>query len=277
MSNIIKHEWKFSQKGNLWSIYNAGKNFITGESREEKDKPPYFFTIDSKTGKVIIKNFVYSEKDIFVFSVAASDKYLFLHRLLKTDIPAYQGIIALDIMTGEKIWENSNYEYMFHTDDAVYTKKTDFESFEYQRLDINSGDIIQKYSENDNIKLFEIRKQTIENSYKNENNFPIFNVEYASDKAIEIFNFESDKLNNISNIEFIELDRVVIFTYHKKSGEKYYEIYLCIYEKNNCRKLYKDKIYKQAPYAFPDNFFIMDNFLYYIKEKKEIVAINLNI
>ncbi len=42
--------------------------------------------------------------------------------------------------------------------------------------------------------------------------------------------------------------------------------------KNYIRK----KFIKKAPLVFPDNFFIMDNYLYFIKEKKEIIAINLN-
>ncbi len=277
MGNILKPAWRFSQHGNLWSIYNAGKNFITGETREEKKKLPLFFTVNAKTGEVILRDYQLNEENALISSIASSDKYLFLHRLINPELPIHRGIIAVDIHSGEIIWKNEEYEYMFHTNDAVYTKITKFENFEYQKLDINSGNLIKNYSENDTATLFELRRQLIEENYENEKDFPVYNIEYSSEDAKDIFNREINIDTGNYQIEFIEKDKLLIFTYHKALADNCYQVFICIYNLSDKKRLFKETIYKQAPLVFPDNFFIMDNFLYFIKEKKEIVAINLNL
>lgn len=276
MKEKLKPIWRFSQTGNLWSIYNAGKNYITGETRDKSKKLPYFFTIESRTGKVLLKNFILDEQDSFISSIAASEKYLFLSRLISTEMPIHKGIIAIDILTGAKVWENDDYEYMFHTSDSVYTKKTEFENIKYQKLDINFGNVIEHYKETDTLTLFEIRNKSIERDLEEEKNFPLYNIEYASPEAIDIFKEKINDLSEFDNIEFIEQNDILIFTYHRKKSDNNFQISICIYNKITGEKLFEEKIYNKAPSVYPDNFFIVDNFLYYIKEKKELVAIKLN-
>ncbi|MCX7832731.1 MAG: DUF4905 domain-containing protein [Ignavibacteria bacterium] len=275
MKKTLKPLWRFSQKGNLWSIYNAGNNYVTGETRDYENKIPHFFTIESKTGKVVLKNFVYDKNDSLLSSIAASEKYLFLSRLISTEAPIHKGIIAIDLLTGEKVWENNEYEYMFHTTDSIYSKKTEFENIKYQKLDINSGEIVENYHENNTSTLFEIRNKTFEKDLEVEKNFPLFNKDFATDSAKEIFKYELED-NQKNEVEFIETEKILIFTYSKKSIDNFYQIYLCIYDKINHKKIFEEKIYNKAPLVFPDNFFIVENLLYYIKEKKELVAIKLN-
>lgn len=276
MKEKLKPFWRFSQTGNLWSIYNAGKNYITGETRDKDKKLPHFFTIESRTGKVLLKNFILDKQDSFICSIAASEKYLFLSRLISSEMPIHKGIIAIDILTGAKVWENNDYEYMFHTTDSIYTKKTEFENIKYQKLDINFGNVIEHYKENDTLTLFEIRNKSIERDIEEEKNFPLYNIEYASKEAIDIFKSKINDLREFDNIEFIEWNDILIFTYHRKKSDNNFQVSICIYDKITGDKLFEEKIYNKAPSVYPDNFFIVDNFLYYIKEKKELVAIKLN-
>ncbi len=251
MRKILKPAWKFSQSGNLWSIYSSGKNFLTGETKDKSSKKSYFFTIDAKSGKIILKDYIFNEKDSFISSIAASENFLFLNRLVNPELAVHRGIIALDIMTGNKIWENTELEYMFHTSNFVYTKKIEFENIKYQKLDINTGEILENYEENENSIIFEIRKQTFEKDLESENNFPVFNIEFASEKAKEIFEYETKAENGIGDIEFIELNTLLIFTYHIAIEKGFFEVYICIYDKTDGKKLYKEKIYKKSTAGFP--------------------------
>jgi len=54
--NTLKTLWNFSQKGNLWRFFFAGKDTIVGETRDNEEKIVYFFSLDANTGKTFLKN-----------------------------------------------------------------------------------------------------------------------------------------------------------------------------------------------------------------------------
>jgi hypothetical protein len=58
-------------------------------------------------------------------------------------------------------------------------------------------------------------------------------------------------------------------------SKKTYTNRFCVYNIFNGEKLYEDIMNKSSSYNVPDNFFVKDDNLYYLKEKKELIAINL--
>jgi len=66
----------------------------------------------------------------------------------------------------------------------------------------------------------------------------------------------------------------IIFNYYKRL-EDYLENKIYIYDINSRKKLYEDILNRQAFYNVPDNFFLKDEYLFYIKEKNQIVTFKL--
>ena len=281
--NNLKPLWAFSQKGNLWRFFFAGSNTIIGETRDIDSKLVYFFSLDSKTGKPYIKNHRFENENYWLSIEGLNDKYFFLHSFERPDLPQHKSIIALDNFTGETLWENNEYLYLFCTNDSLYAYKEKFEEKEIVELDIVTGEIVKTFEQEEHDKIYDLRYKTYDESAYEKYNYPKpYNIENIPDALNQIFNKEFNKTDTSKKLEYISKDDYLMFNYYlekaadiKSTNKKSYENRFCIYKTSNAEKIYQDTLNKNSLYNVPDNFFLKDDNLYYLKEKKELIAINL--
>ena len=264
---VLSPLWSFSQKGNIWKLLFAGNDILTGETRDIDDKRVYFFSIDIKTGKSLLKNYVFENEKYWIASENAGGRFLFLHRFQSPNLPMHKGIIAIDVQTGEKIWENSELEYIFHTDDGVYAIKQLFESTEIFLLNINTGVIIKKFSQDENKDVYSLREITSQDYFDK-------SFKYPEVIQNDIINEEISTVEIMGAPEAVIYKDKIIFNYYKRL-EDYLENKIYIFDINSKKKLYEDILNRQAFYNVPDSFFLKDEYLFYIKEKNQIVTFKL--
>lgn len=273
--------WKFSQKGNIWRLLFAGNDTICGETRDLYGKETFLFAVDIKTGRNILKNYIF-EKDNFLITLEdASSRYFFISRLEQPGMPNNKGITAVDFTNGNIIWENKELDFFYNTEDTVIAYKQNFESADIYELNVNTGEIIQKHAENMYGHFYRLREKIISEKYDEIKDYPVSFSENSSDSVKEIINIEIKNIPG-SNPEFIEREETVIFNYYsikeqdlKNINRSNYSNIICIYSKAEKKLLHKDILNENTSYRVPDNFFTKDGFLYYIKEKNELINIKL--
>ncbi|MBN1632578.1 MAG: DUF4905 domain-containing protein [Ignavibacteria bacterium] len=275
-----KINWKFSQKGNLWKIIFAGNEIICGETRNTVKKESYFFSVDVKTGKSLLKNYVPEKDNFWITLEDASSKYFFLSRFEQPGMPNHSSIIAVDLKSGNKIWENTELEFFYNTEDMVIAYKQNFESAEIYELNAVTGEVIKKHTENMYGHFYKLREKIISEKYNEINDYPVSFSNNSSNSVKDVLNIEI-KNTSASNPEFIERDDKVIFNYYRDKShdlnninKKNFSNIICIYDKSGLI-LYKDILNESTSYKVPDNFFTKDEYLYYIKEKNELINIKL--
>jgi len=130
-----------------------------------------------------------------------------------------------------------------------------------------------------NKDIYQLRENTINLKYDELYDYP---VPYDESHKDIIGKEITEGIEN-SFIEFIERDNILIFNYYKNKdsdlsdlSKKNYVNTLCIYNKNTGKQTYKDVLNENTSHCVPDNFFIKDNYLFYIREKKELININLS-
>ena len=281
-TNTLNPLWKFSQKGNLWRFFFAGKNMIVGETRDNEAKVVYFFSLDVSKGKTFLKNHRLKNEDYWISIEGLNKKICFLHRFEKPDLPQHKSIIALDIFSGKKLWENNEYLYFFNTDQSLYAYKEKFESKEIVELNVNNGMVLNTFDENEHDEIYKIRNDSYSEQSSEKYNYPIpFSKEETPEDIPKIFKKEITLANSEGKIEYIIKDDYLMFNYYEKISlpngvsKKTYKNKFCIYNIFNGEKLYKDIMNRTSSYNVPDNFFVKDDNLYYLREKKELIAINL--
>ena len=74
----------------------------------------------------------------------------------------------------------------------------------------------------------------------------------------------------------------LFFNYYKEAeinlkdiSKKFYLNTLCVFDITTGEKLYQDVLNKKSSFNVPDNFFCKDDFVFYLREKKDIVAIKV--
>lgn len=281
-TNTLNPLWRFSQKGNLWRFFFAGKTTIVGETRDNEKKIVYFFSLDANSGKTFLKNHRLKNEDYWISIAGLNEDICFLHRFEKPDLPQHKSIIALDIFSGKKLWENNEYLYFFNTDHSLYAYKEKFETKDIVELNINNGMVLRTFDENEHAEIYNIRNKIYDEHSSEKCNYPLpYSKNETPEGISKIFKKEIVDTNSEGKIEYIIKGDYLMFNYYEKislpEGEsiKTYKNRFCIYNIFNGEKLYDDTMNKSSSYNVPDNFFIKDDNVYYLKEKRELIAINL--
>lgn len=279
--NKLKPSWVFNQNGNLWKFIFGGNDFIAGETRDLEKKLLYLFSLSIKDGRRHMSNFTFEEGNYWISIEGATSKILYLNRFEKPEIPYHKNIIALDILTGKKLWENEDYQYFFSTEEKLFGIKQKFDKTEISEINIFDGKTISVFSENEYPELLNLKRKSDEDLYNEQYDYPRSLTKFPPDK--NILNLINHEINGSEgDTEYLIKNDYLIFNYYKKTGtdnkdiiRNYYQNIFCIFDISKGKKIYSDILNKQSGYNVPDNFFCRNNFIYYLREKKDIVALKL--
>jgi hypothetical protein len=274
--------WKFSQNGSIWRFIFGGDKYIVGETRDKEKRKLNLFVLDFTTGNIILKNFEF-EKDNFWLTVeGATNKVFYLSRFEKPETLDQKNIISVDINSGEKIWENEKYSFLFNTNDLIYGLHRGFESVEIAELDIETGKIKNIIPPEEHNKVFELRNSSEDYIFENSNYPVVFNKEEADEIVTGTLDEICLKKYDTEYLEYIQKASLLIFNYYvkfstdfNKPGSKMFENRFMVYDFNEKEVLFEDILNKSTSYCVPDNFFIKKDYLFYLKEKNELHCIKI--
>lgn len=278
----LKPDWVFSQTGNLWRFIFGGEKYIVGETRDLNNRIVYFFVIDITTGKTLLKDFLFENGNYWISIEGANSKYIFLHRYDKPELPYHKNIIALNIQNGQILWENEDYIYLLNTEEKLYGIKQKFESYEIAEINLDDGKLKNIIPESGHSEIYNLREKSsdLQSEFSD---YPINFSEEKNENISDIIKKETGNQEIKGDIEFILKNRFIVFNYYVPAGidmtdlnHRFYENRLCIFDIKTGEKIYTDVLNKKSTYNVPDNFFTRNNYLFYLREKKELVSIKLN-
>ena len=275
----LKVSWTFTPEGAIWRLYPAKSGEIVGEARDPDSKRVSFFAIDGDTGLVIWKNLQFDEPWwIGIEDVSAG--VLLVHKFASPDMPPHQGIVAIDLKTGEELWSNAELTYWFAFDNSIIAHKTMFEKRIAFELDIRTGHIVKEIGENDEPLLFQQRSDAVR-ANQNGLEFPeVGELDRLDPSVSDVMKKELAAGSLHGSIEYVVTDNFLVMNYHVPSRDAEDEMpsldnQLKIIDATNGRVLYTDTIAHRSPVTAPDSFFIRNRYVYYIRDQKTLVAVRL--
>ncbi len=278
---MLSPGWSFSQTGNLWKFIFAGENIIAGETRDNERKKLFLFSLDVNTGKCLMKDFLFEDGNYWVSIEGGNDNILFLNRFRSPELPYPKNIIALDVYTGKKLWENEEYVYYFCSKDKLYGRKSSFENDLYASIDLSDGSA-SPLSYNDASKLKQMKAEADEDLFREFYDYPKpVSTCPAGGECPAIIAKETGGKIIKGDVEYITKNDFLLFNYYLESGSapdtgrKMYKNVFCIYEVTSGNKLYGDVLNENSNYNVPDNFFIKDGRVFLLKGRENLVSINL--
>jgi len=271
-SSSLKPSWSYSVSHTLWRIVFSQNNLIIGEERNTDEKLTSFFCLDAKTGKFLWSNRTFNEK-WWIGIEGVTNDCLYLHGFKKPDMPEHQGIIAVNIVTGTELWQNKQCTFLTVQEPFVYGFRDLFERRLYYKLNKQNGEIIEELeSLPDDV---EQNKQMEKITFQ----FPVG----LEERNGELWNaFQRVALvheENIKSVEFADAGKFLVFNIHlslqdDETGTMKNLLY--IIDKTAKKKVYFDVLNESTPYPAPDSFFLDGQTVYYIKERKTLVSLELS-
>jgi hypothetical protein len=259
-------KWNFPAINTLWRIIFSTDGFIFGEDRDTENKSVTFFCVQAATGKALWKEKQFAEQ-WWIGLEGISGGKLFLHGFQKPDMPEHKIIICVDAKTGTELWRN--------TDCTLYSAAP---PFVYGYRDLFERRIYYKLKETDGTFVEELREAPEGNETLQKIDFIFPSPLGIESSAAPIINQHIQDQNLVRRIEYAETGEYLVFNIHAavdstKENQNSLSNTLYIVNTQTEKLIFTDLLNAETPYPAPDSFFIDENTLFYIKERKVLTAI----
>lgn len=264
--------WQYSATHTLWRLMFSDTGLILGEDRDTNNKTVMFFCLDASSGTVLWEKMEFAER-WWIGLEGVSGERIFFHGFKKPDMPEHQSIICADIHTGKELWRNNDCAFLATDAHYVYGYRDLFERRMYYKLDIDSGTFLEEHSE-----LPEYIN-SLPSAEKSDFDFP---QPYGEENIPLLSSFVDVHSDTVRSVEYIETDKFVIFNTHHVKQSVQHNVQesltntLYIIERESGTKKYHEILNHDTPFPVPDSFFLDKTILYFIKEKKYLIALNLD-
>lgn len=273
-------DWEYHVKGIIWRTLFSEDDRIVGEDRDQQTKSVTFFCLDAKSGKVLWED-VRLDEPWWVSIELISGGVVFINGFVKPDLPEPGKIYAVDGESGKPLWANSELKMLFVAGGRVYAQRELFDRRLYCALDLRTGDLVSEFgTDTEQIDLLreEGRSPSIRGLV-----FPEILTEHSHDYAFvrPILTRRCNEGKIKGPIEFIHFGKFILISFHElidaqvKNGEGRLDNRFLIVDGDSQKVVFEETLNRKAAGAAPDSFFMKDDRVYFIREKKHLVAIRL--
>jgi hypothetical protein len=269
-SKQLQPVWSFNASHTLWRVIFSDNGMIVCETRDTDSKITAFSCIDSRNGTILWSNKTYDEQ-WWIGIEGISDGRLYLHGFRKPDMPEHQGITCIDLQNGDVLWKNYDRSFLTVHHSDIYGYRDLFERRLYYKINRNKGTVEEE--------LQSLPDDVEENRQLEKTDF-IFpeslNKESAEPWKILL---SSTGLTDtqIAVAECIAAKKYYLFALYSRNAAEDEGLKNTLYIVDTAakKKVYSDVLNGSTPYPVPDSFFMDGSRIYYIKERKSLVAVDL--
>ena len=273
----IAPAWEFKTNGILWRLLPSVDGLFVGEDRDVDAKSVSLFCLDQRTGAVQWKDVQLKERWWISLEIVHENVVLACE-FATPDMPDFKTIHALDLSTGKPLWQNDEARLLFAHGDCVYACKETYETRIFFEIDLNSGTMLRELD----AQYIEVLRETIAANHAESMEFPVtLDLSSIEDSRLRQ---EIGKVTNRARVigpaECIDKGDVLVLAYYNDIStnplQQVLRQELFLVDKGKARSMYRDVISSNSIKAVPDAFFSRENFIYYIKDKRILRAIDLS-
>jgi hypothetical protein len=274
----IQPKWVYRSKGTIWRLLvtEDGRQ-IVGEDRDVKEKHVTFFALDALTGNIVWDNVSVEEK-WWVGLEDANIHGVFLHRYETPELPGHKGCHVIDVSTGATRWQQNDLRYLFASGNYVYCDRlTDGITYPVM-LDAGTGNLLREMTEEEldsaRLKADRERISMLEH--------PVQSDAHDNDSGSTALSALASVSERGSEIRFLEWMRhgesIVAAGYSTIPGpgaETRYVHHLILVHSASSTLRFHDIMLHDAAAIVPDSFFCIENRIFYLREKRDLVCLSL--
>lgn len=263
---MAREQWTYTADGVIWKLLYAPSEKIIGEVRNITEKKATFFCLDAKTGVPLWKN-VQKDDPWWIEIECADRNAVYFSRFVQPDIPQHRGIECCSISDCTTLWRNDEVTFWFEQDDKLCVYKDQYEQRHTYWISKKTGEVLE-----------EVRNaQEIAHSVEIENRVTVpipLDMTQEWQSVVEyVRNHRSGDVLE-SSIEVIPLENVVVVGYYTRNGNGLV-LHLDVYARATQQLVYSVIQETGCHYPVGENFFVVDSMLYYVKDQRTLVGVNV--
>jgi len=268
--------WEFTAGGIIWRLLPSDAGYFVGEERDVSGKSVSFFCLERKRGMLR-----WNQRDVgtqwWISLDAVHDRTVFLHEFATPDMPDKKKILALDLDSGAVRWTNEEARFLFAHDGAVYASMDGLTDRQFLKLDLETGKILSEVEAGYLNVLRETAGSRFDQITFPRGLDPTIHGDESLARSIDSFMPAAKREACLECLDV--LDSTAVSIYENTGGSNTQESFrqhLVVFGKENGEMRYKDVLVEKASAQVPDTFFQWHDFIYYIKEKRILRALDLS-
>jgi Domain of unknown function (DUF4905) len=270
----LKPDWEFKTDGIVWRLVPASPQLLVGEERDIQRKTVSFFCLDEKSGSPLWQKVAFGE-EWWIGIEAVCGGVILLHKFARPDLPEHRGIIAVDLQCGRTLWSSPEYGFCAFRGASLYVTRTGPTGEGIQELDLRAGSFIKE------LKAGEQMPPAFAEGMPHGMAFPTTVDLGQEDHGVVAQIRRSMPVQSlVGPVEVVEHDTLVIFSFHEHAGvdaHNYarFNTLLHILDRRSGAVVLREILDKEVAACVPDSFFVQEDFLFYVKDRRTITAVRL--
>lgn len=274
--NRLTPAWTYRASGIIWRLLVDARDTLVGETRDQEQKTASFFAVDAATGRELWSGLLL-EEPWWIGIEAVEEGILFLHAYEQPNLPAHQGVWAVDARTGTILWNTPEVAFLFSSGEYVYAQKSLFDRRVFVRINRATGEP----SDIDHETIQNVRQEAIDRTVDQTSVFPVVtDLPHLSADIGEIVRQELAGREGSGMMEHIDLGKTLLFSYYLPGASStperpLFENTFCIYARSERTLFYREVLEHGATAMLPGTFFVNGGRVYFVKDRRHLVAVRL--
>lgn len=274
----MKQKFNHIFSGKIWNT-TLGGGYIALEIRDELSRQVSFSAIDLLTGKVLWEN-IRPEKSWWLGLVGIFEEYLILHKYSSQQKPEPEGILVLDIQTGEVVLRLDSWAFFGfkETTLVVYQLENNFPIYKNIDLDNKIDKATQSQSLSVTKPLSHKATQSPNHSVAKPLSYSTTQtaIHYLEDSphfpVIFKFLYRLLGIEAQKAVDYLEISNKIIISYYIYR-EKSFQNYLLV--TNRERKILLNDLIAETEGLGIDTFTVQSDTLLYVKNETQFIGYEL--
>jgi len=275
----LSPSWTYTVDGVIWRLLPTRTGQLVGEERDLVGKKASFFCLDQFTGKALWQKAA-GDEPWWIGMEAVHRDILVLHSFLTPDLPVHKGIIALDLMSGKQLWANNELRFVAGAGQSIFGAKETLAGSTIQEVHFRTGALVQEWvGEAGESRIRELLAGGVEDETialphpvtDLETSFPrIAGREHRHERAEQ----------TVGTVDVLEYgERTLVWSAHETVGGEQVtgrmNTVLRVADRLSGKTLLETVLNSNVQARVPVSFFVQADMLYYVKERKELAAVQL--
>lgn len=248
-------------EGVIWKQFiDTNTHQLIIEGRNADLHQVNFYTIDLATGKII--NTIEPEEETWWLGIEdAWNGKIIVHGYENEQSPIHYGVYCFDALSGQQLWENMEVYFYQKEEQAIWVNST--ENI-FQKLDLTTGKVLE---ETTSIPPEKNTEELIE--------LPLhYSEENLHFSTLAKFLEQLQGVQAVKTIEYWESASRIVISYYICDDSEKLENYLLVLSTEG-DILFQDCLESQLNGIGMDTFYLYQNQLFFIQEKKTLTCIEL--
>ena len=266
--------WRFEASGVIWRLLPAGRDRIVGEERDLVKKSVKFFCLEESTGAIAWKERSYGE-NWWTGMEAVEDGVLYLHGFATPSLPVHRGIVAVDVVTGTRLWEEKNFRFLRARGPKLLIEAADQSGSRILEMDSRSGRILEQSQSGGRVQDYSSEQRPDAGVMSP---LPLQFLQVISPAMMTAIEGQTGPQTRPP--EALLAGGFLAISFHDAPGresrtENLVNLFLLVIELASGKEVYRDRLVAGVPDSALPTFFVRNHILYYVQDRTKLLAVRL--